>query len=681
MAANLQRKLRAVHANLQAGDWAGAERLCRELLARAPKNPDALHLLGAARLGAGHPGEAAVHIGTALQLDARNPVMLEHLGLAKLALRDYPAAETAFRRALQSGASHALLYMRLGMALHYQARLGEALTALRAAAAEAPEDPDVLLNLGNALAADGQADAALECYRKATALHPDRANAHFNAGAQLRRMGRLEEAETALRAALAADPRHADACHELGSLSRQQDRREDAVSWYRRAIALDPGHIAARNNLGNVLVALGRIGEAEPVYLEAAGLRPDHPDAFLNLGNVRGHQRRFAEAQRLFEKAIALDPQSYDAHYNLGDALWGQGRMEEAAAAYERSLSLNAGFAGARYNLGVLQLLRQDYDRGWAGFERRCESPDVRRAVRQDEASLAFYERLPRWRGPGEPGVRDVAIWAEQGIGDQVLFSTLIPELIAAAVPFVYEVDRRLLAAYERALPGARFLPMSDPPHAELQQASRVLLAGSLPFFFRRSRDDFSRQPRALLSPLPDRLAHYRQRLSEGGAGRAVALSWRSSRKDWLGPDKSASLMDFLPFLQTGGLQFVDVQYGDTAGERQEVAARGARLRHFDDVDYFNDLEELLAIIGACDLLVTTSNVNAHLAGALGKPAWLLYPADRAPFHYWAHGGSGRSVWYPSVEIVTAPHLSDWASLLRHAADKLGLDPLIAGRR
>ena len=671
MATNLQRKLRAAHTNLQAGDWPGAERLCHELLALAPRNPDALHLLGVARLGAGYPEEAARHIGRALEADARNPQMLEHLGLAKLALMEYPAAEDALRRALQSGASHALLHMRLGLALQYQNRLDEALGAFRSAAAKAPEDPDVLLNLGNALAAGGHAEAALDCYRKASALHPAHANAHFNAGVQLRRLGRLDEGEAALRRALAAEPRHADACHEMGSLHRELDRPEEAASWYRKAIALAPDHIAARNNLGNVLVALGRVDEAEAVYREAMALRPDHADAYLNLGNVRGHQRRFLEAQLLFEQAIALQPESYDAHYNLGDALWGQGRLEDAAAAYERSLQLSPGFAAARYNLGVIQLLRRDYERGWEGFEHRCEPPNVRKAVRGEEASLALYEQLPHWRGPGEPGVTDVAIWGEQGIGDQVLFSTLIPELIGAGVPFVYEVDRRLLAAYERAVPAGRFVAMSDPPHAELQRASRALLAGSLPFLFRRSRESFSRQPRALLSPLPDRLAHYRQRLSESGAGRTIALSWRSSRRDWLGPEKSSTLIDLLPLLRTEGVQFVDVQYGDTAAERGEAAARGARLRRFDDVDYFNDLEELLAIIAACDLLITTSNVNAHLAGALGTPTWLLYPADRAPFHYWAHGGSGRSPWYPSVQIVTAPDLADWTALARHVAAKL----------
>lgn len=94
-------------------------------------------------------------------------------------------------------------------------------------------------------------------------------------------------------------------------------------------------------------------------------------------------------------------------------------------------------------------------------------------------------------------------------------------------------------------------------------------------------------------------------------------------------------------------------------------------LVHFDEVDCFNDLDEVLAILEACDLLITTSNANAHLAAALGKPVWLLYPAERAPFHYWAHGGDHRCLWYPSVEIISAPDLADWPQLIAHAAAKL----------
>jgi tetratricopeptide (TPR) repeat protein len=111
---------------------------------------------------------------------------------------------------------------------------------------------------------------------------------------------------------------------------------------------------------------------------------------------------------------------------------------------------------------------------------------------------------------------------------------------------------------------------------------------------------------------------------------------------------------------------------GDLDAAREALErATGVRLLHFDEVDYFNDLEELLAILEACDILITTSNVNAHLAGALGRRVWLLYLADNPPFHYWAHDGGYRSLWYPAVEIVSAPQLTEWAAVIRYAVEKL----------
>jgi hypothetical protein len=239
-------------------------------------------------------------------------------------------------------------------------------------------------------------------------------------------------------------------------------------------------------------------------------------------------------------------------------------------------------------------------------------------------------------------------------------------------VPFIYEVDRRLLRSYERAFPGSRFVALEEPPRAELTHASRALLAGSLPKLFRAARADFTRQPARVLVAAPERVAYYRTRLQALGPETKVALSWRSTRRDYWGPKKNAPLAHFAPLLRRPGVHFVDVQYGDTAAERAAAeAATGVRLARFDEVDYYNDLDELLAILEASDLLITTSNVTAHLAGALGKPAWLMYLADRPPFHYWSHGGSRRSLWYPSVEIVSAAHLTDWDALIAQVTDRL----------
>ena len=445
-------------------------------------------------------------------------------------------------------------------------------------------------------------------------------------------------AATLCEEALALEPANAAAHVALGAALQELGRREEAMARFRRAVELDGGLASAHHNLGNMLLEEGA------------------PE----------------QAAESFERAIALDPEYAAARCGFGNALQALGNRDEAVAQYQRALALEPASVDAAYNLALARLFRQEFEQAWPAYERRFERADMRRHFRQPAATIELFERLPRWQGVQERFSGKVGIWAEQGIGDQILCSTLIPELARANVPFLYEVDARLLPAYRRAFPGAQFVPVGDPPAQALQHAARVLPAGSLPNLFRRSREDFSRQPRSLLSAAPDRRAAYRQRLDGLGPGLKVALAWRSTRKGNIGARKTAALADFAPLLRLPGAHFVDVQYGDTSAERRAVeAALGIRIERFDEVDHFDDLECVLAILDACDILITTSNATAHFAGALGKRTWLLFPRDHAPFHYWAHGGHHRCLWYPSVEIHPSAHFAEWGPLIEDVARRL----------
>jgi tetratricopeptide (TPR) repeat protein len=529
----------------------------------------------------------------------------------------------------------------------------------------------------------------------------------------------LQQAEDSLRAGdraraealcgelLARAPGHADALRMLGILWLERGRAAEAVPLLREASRAEPGNLNALDALAAAFAAVGDFAQAEETVRRGLAVDASRPVAHLRLGMMLTRQGRWSEATRAFEDAIERAPRFAEAHHNLGDALTKLHRPEKAISCfrralaidpenpethnslgfalqglglwgaatrrYARALALDPAFAKAHYNLALAGLFNGDFARGWPAYEQRLRCEPVRATLRKRADTLDLYERLPRWQGPSEAGAGEVAIWAEQGIGDQILFSTLIPELIGAKVPFVYEVDRRLLPAYERAFPDGRFVALDDPPRAALQQAGRVLLAGSLPGLFRRAREDFARQPAKLLSALPERVAHYRQRLAVPGQRLNVALSWRSTREDWFVQKKSVPLVDFSPLLKLPGVRFVDVQYGDTAAERSAAeVSTGVQVLRFDDVDHFNDLEEVLAILEACDLLITTSNATAHFAGALGKHTWLLYPANQPPFHYWSRDGNDRALWYPAVEILTGVWHAEWKSLIEFAAARLG---------
>jgi ADP-heptose:LPS heptosyltransferase len=268
---------------------------------------------------------------------------------------------------------------------------------------------------------------------------------------------------------------------------------------------------------------------------------------------------------------------------------------------------------------------------------------------------------------------RRIAIWREQGVGDQLLYSTLLPELAARGEQFVLEVDKRLVAAYSRAHPTWKVVPPEE-SEAAFAGCDRHLALASLPLLLRPNAASFAAQPHALLQADAPRAAGFRKRLGTPGR-RVVGFSWRSfqpSPRAYLQRKKSAALASFLPLAQRDDIDLLDLQYGDTAAEREAFATAGRRLVRLEELDLFNDLDGLLAAIEACDLVLTTSNVTAHLAGVLGKETLLMYLAGNPPFHYWVPGAAGRSLWYPSVRIVTGEELRGWEEMVDRVGRELG---------
>ncbi len=388
-------KLRRAFERFNARDLEGAARLCGEILKLAPRNPDALHLLGVMRLMHGDARAAAFLVGQALESNPQDPAMQENFGLACLAIQDYVRAETAFRTALGLGAAHGQLYMRLGLALGSQGRLAEAVSALRTAADSAPGEPDVHINLGNALAEMERAEEAAACYRKVLALQPDHVVAHFNLGALLGRGGRLDEAAAAYRNALVHAPGNAEIHNNLGLVYAQQGRSDEAIACYRRALELDPNQLQAHNNLGNALATLGRRDDAVACYEKALAIGPDHPDAYINLGNVRAAQGLLSDAEKLYEDALLRAPRSIDAHRNLGLLFRLQGRRGEALGHYRHAFELNPNQAESCFELGTAYREFADFAAAETHYRKALTlAPDHVRAYYNLAETLKLQGRL-----------------------------------------------------------------------------------------------------------------------------------------------------------------------------------------------------------------------------------------------------------------------------------------------
>ena len=685
-------------AALQSGRFQEAESVLRPVVAAAPTLGEAQHLLGVALSRQGRLEEGLACLDRAVALLPQSAACLHNRAQSRLSTGRVQEARADLEKAIQIAPQFDLAWTALGALLGAAGDAAGAERHYRRALTLRPANPDTLYNLALLLQGLGRADEAIACYRKALQLRPTFAAAHNNLANVLQQAGRIAEAAVHYQEAIRHDPGLADAYANYGSALRLAGRIDDAVALLERADRLRPGNPEILNNLGVTYFARNRFADAERCYRRALETRPDFVEALNNLGNALASQGRNDEAIAIYRDLIARAPSYADAHSNLGlqlqergaleaamacyaealaldpahaDAINNQGyllqelgRVDEAMGLYRRALEANPRSARAAYNLGLAHLTRFEFAEGWRGCELRYfTTPPV--AVMRPFDVPAFTEA--DW-GKGHR----LAIWREQGLGDQLLYATLLPELEARGQDFMLEVDRRLVPAFQRAHPGWNVVAPED-SSAAFRGAQRHLPSASLPRLLRPSRESFARQPEALLQPDAVRREAFRARLAEPGT-RTIGISWRSfqpSARGFLQRKKSAPLAAFAALSRRQNLRLLDLQYGDTSEERAAFAAEGGRLARFEELDLFNDIEGVLAAVAACDLVITTSNVTAHFAGVLGVPAWVLYPRAVAPFHYWVPDESGRCLWYPSVRIVTGADLRDWDEVFRLVDERL----------
>ena len=628
--------------------------------ARAPDNASVLHNRAQSLALLGRLAEARADLERAVALKADMQPAWNLLASVLASQGEREGAERAYRRALALRPANAETYYNFAIFCNDAGRIDEAIAGYRKALQLRAAFPEAHVNLANALKMKGRLDEAFAHYAEALRLRPEFPIALANYGTALREAGRAEEAIALLERAGQLLPQSESVWNTLGIAYFERGRFAEAVECYRRALELRPGFHHAHTNLGNALSALGRQDEAIASFRAAIALAPGEPEAHSNLAVTLQERGEIEAAIASYERALAIRPDYPDAINNLGYLLQEQGRRREAMALFRRVLDAHPGHARAEYNLALAHLAEFEFESGWKLHEARYRT--------QPPVAIARPFAIPAFSAADWGRGTRLAIWREQGVGDQLLYSTLLPELEACGQEFVLEVDARLVPAFQRAHPAWNVVA-PEQSAAAFAGCDRHAAMGTLAGLLRPSSASFAGQPDALLAADPARAAAYRDRLHAIGT-RPIGISWRSfqpSTRGYVERKKSAPLAAFKALSQAGDLGLLDLQYGDTAAEREAFAREGGRLARLEDLDLFKDLDGVMAAIAACDAVLTTSNVTAHLAGALGKRTLLVYLAANPPFHYWSTDADGRCLWYPSMRIVTGREIDTWDKALARA--------------
>jgi len=350
----------------QSGQFAEAERLYRQIIARDPRHADSLHLLGVLAYQRGEPLSAIDLIAQAIAINDAIPFFHNNRGLALAALGQIDEAAAHYERAL----------------------------ALKADYVEA------LSNLGNLRLMQGRGEEAIGLHKRALAHNPDYAEGQMNLGNALREQGKPGEAVTRYERAIALRPDYAEALSNLGNALHDLGKHAAARASYERALALRPDFAEARTNLGNVLHEMGELDAAIEALERASALRPDYAEAQNGLGLVLDKKGDYAKAIACFERALAAQPHDVAILNNLGAALQNSGRFDDAIMRYEQALALRPDYSEARKNLGGALHARAAERSGAMLRERlRQASHD---GVRGQYESLPFPARDPE----GERNIR-----------------------------------------------------------------------------------------------------------------------------------------------------------------------------------------------------------------------------------------------------------------------------------
>ncbi|MCC7346468.1 MAG: tetratricopeptide repeat protein [Variibacter sp.] len=561
-------------------------------------------------------------------------------------------AAVIIREAIAEAPQQTRLHALLGRVLTGLGHGEDALAALDRAIALGPATAGLWGSRGDALATLGRLAQAVQSYDRALALDPDSINDWCNRGAALNDLGRHEEAAASfaevIRRAKDFAPAHYN--HALAQIALKRYR--PALDSLDRAIAIEPGFADAHNNRAIALDQLDRREEALAAVERALALDPGLCPALLTRAVILRKLGRAADALDDCARALAKAPDSIDTLTVRADLLVDLDRFEEAMACFDRLIALDPTGAGPKWNKSFVCLGLGRLAEGWALYEHRWAGAHglVPRPYRQ-----------PRWDGTPIDG--PLLVWGEQGLGDEILHASMIPDLQTRVRSVILEVEPRLVPLFVRSFPGVRVIALGPALYSE-PFAAQIPIAG-LGQYFRPDWQAFPERERGYLVADAARSRALRRRLDDGRP--LIGLSW-VSRAPVGGEHKSARLADFAPLLEMRDLRFIDLQYGDTRQERESIErSLGVRVERLDDVDTTNDLDGLAALMCACDAVVTVSNTTAHLAGALGRPTWVLVPHGQARIWYWFRDRE-RSPWYPRVRVRRQRTGQPWTMLTAAAA-------------
>lgn len=676
----------------QEGKLSDAEKLYMRVLELCPQHADALHHLGLVHLQQGLVPQAVVEIQASLKADPLQPAALINLGHCLQLVGDFQGACSSCEAAIAMDPTDEAAWVNLGnaqrgMGLHESARL-----SYTRAHALNPENPYHHYNIGLTYSDQEDPQKASNCFvrclekypgfvearnnltacliklkRPQEALHhatvavecrPDYAEAWSNMARALDDLGQLEEALAAHRRVTELIPTSAESWINFGTALSAQKQYVKALACFERAVTLDPSLSLAWTNLGSAQHALRRLEQALESHKRSIELNAASEESWYNQGNTLRDLGLMKDALKSFEMALRLKETYYQAWNNRGVVLQYLGNYEESFSSYAKAVELAPNYEEARYNSALLSLLQKNFEQGFKDYLWRPKSENFRHVLDQNLGPLSI----------GETEGQALLLIREQGIGDEIFYANFLGQMLGKFSRICLTTDKRLRPVFSRSFPEITLLDDTVlESETNLMRFDRKVCIGDLGVLLGITENEVREIRKPYIETDKRRTSGYRSNLVS--ANKIVCgLSWQSVNEEF-GREKTISLTDLEPILRHPGLEFVNLQYGKVSAELEMVQSRyGVTIREIEGLDLHNDIDGLLSLIAACDIVITTSNLTAHLTGSIGKKGCVLLPKSKGRMWFW-HLGEKQSLWYPSLTLFQQTESGTWADPIENIKD------------
>ncbi|QWD71145.1 tetratricopeptide repeat protein [Polynucleobacter sp. UB-Siik-W21] len=513
--------------------------------------------------------------------------------------------------------------------------------------------PDIsnMITNGLALINQHQFDAAKSIFEKALMIEPNNYDAMQILGAVMIQLGQFTKAVELLTKAIRINANNAHTYSNLSNALKALGYLDEALQSSDKAIAINPKIAEAHMNKGAALEGLGRIDEALSSYDQALAIQPNYADALCNKGNILRKQNKLEEAIENYEKAIFIEPNQFKFYFNRGIALEERMLIKEALESYEKSIALNPD-SETYFSKSLLLLLTGHYKEGWDLYEWRWKTEEFNAST--------LYKNYPSWLGDRN---QTVLVWSEQGIGDIIMFLSLIQEFKELCRKTVVLIDGRLLPLVNR-LPHNKIIFLDASCPIENIEFDAHIPIGSLGKFLRLSEGSFKNAPSRYLFDEEQKTKDIRDQIYKisGSTKKIYGISWRTTNIK-KGGERSIQLAKLIDSFSPNEYQFVNLQYGDSKREIEEARiATGHHVIQIESIDNFNDIDGLASLIKACDSVISIDNSTAHLSGALGQDTRILLPFR--PNWRWLLDRMD-CLWYPSAKLYRNNVSGDWQHALK----------------